>query len=99
MAQIKAVLNEGDTTKSLPTSLSTTIDAVRNFGNFSAHPISDQTSLQIIDVEPDEADWCLEIVEGLFEHYYIKPAIIAQRIDQLNSKLGLAGKPATQTPP
>lgn len=91
--QIEAVLNESDTTKSLPTSLHKTIDAVRNFGNFSAHPITEMSSLQIVEVEAEEAEWCLEIVEQLFDHYYVRPASNAKRIDELNKKLANAGKP------
>ena len=29
--------------------LRVTVDAIRNFGNFSAHPINDVTTLQVID--------------------------------------------------
>ena len=86
-------MNESDTTKSLPTSLHKTIDAVRNFGNFSAHPITEMSSLQIVEVEAEEAEWCLEIVEQLFDHYYVRPASNAKRIDELNKKLANAGKP------
>ena len=91
--QIEAVLNESDTTKSLPTSLHETTDAVRNFGNFSTHPITEQSTLQIVEVEPEEAEWCLEIIEQLFDHYYVRPAANAKRIDELNKKLAKAGKP------
>ena len=52
MDQINAVLGEQDASKSLPSALHDTVDAIRNFGNFSAHPITDATTLQIIDVEP-----------------------------------------------
>ena len=82
--QIDAVLNDTESDKALPTGVLRTIDAVRNFGNFSAHPISDITSLQIIDVEPEEAEWCLEIVERLFDHYYVRPAKDQKRLDELN---------------
>ena len=91
--QIDSVLSEKDSSKSLPVLLHKTIDAVRNFGNFSSHPITEKDSLQIIDVEPKEAEWCLEIVEQLFEHYYVKPVTEARRIDELNTKLEDAGKP------
>src|SRR5208337_4963766 len=43
--QVQAALNEPDTTRALPASLRLAIDAIRNFGNFSAHPITDQTTL------------------------------------------------------
>ena len=52
--QIDGVLNESDSKKALPQGLHEIIDAIRQFGNFSAHPITDITSLQVIDVEPEE---------------------------------------------
>ncbi len=90
--QIEVVLNESDTSKALPESIRSTVDAVRNFGNFAAHPITELTSLQVIDVEPEEAEWCLEIVEALFEHYYATPAKEKERLARLNSNLKRAGK-------
>ena len=90
--QIDAVLKENDPSKALPAGVRESVDAIRNFGNFSAHPVTDKTSLQIIDVESEEAEWCLEIVERLFEHYYVRPATEAKRLAELNAKLGKAGK-------
>jgi hypothetical protein len=80
----------------LPTHIHETVDAIRNFGNFSAHPINDKTSLQIIDVEPEEAEWCLEILEALFDHFYVGPAATAKKKAALNDKLKAAGKPPTK---
>lgn len=96
MKQVSAFVGEPDPAKVAPASLRQTVDAVRNFGNFSAHPIDDKTSLQIIDVEPHEAEWCLEIIEDMFEHFYVRPAEAAARKAALNAKLGAAGKPAAQ---
>ena len=90
--QIDAVLDENDPVKVLPSHIRDTMDAVRHFGNFAAHPITEATSLQIIDVEPEEAEWCLEIIEALFDHYYVTPARARERRDQLNQKLAQAGK-------
>jgi hypothetical protein len=94
--EIDLLLNESDTSKSVPSSLRTTIDGIRNFGNFSAHPIADRTSLEIIDVEPEEAEWCLEILEGLFDHFYVQPQIAAEKKARLDAKLAAAGKPASK---
>ncbi len=91
--QIDAVLAETNTKKALPSSLHVQVDAIRNFGNFSAHPINDKTTLQIVDVEEGEAEWCLEIIEALFDHYYVKPSKAQAKIDSLNAKLQKAGKP------
>ena len=91
--QIDALLDEQDPRKAIPTTLHQTVDAIRNFGNFSAHPVTDQTTLQIIDVDPGEAEWCLEILEDMFDHYYVRPAQAAARKAALNKKLAAAGKP------
>ena len=95
--QIDAVLKEAKSENALPPGIRGTVDAIRNFGNFSTHPITDVTSLQIIDVEPEEAEWCLQIVERLFDHYYVRPAKDQQMLDDLNEKLSLAGKPAAKS--
>ena len=68
----------------------------RNFGNFSAHPITDRTTLQVIDVQPGEAEWCLDILEEMFDHYYVKPAQAAARKAALDAKLKAAGKPPSK---
>ena len=90
--QIQNALDEQDARKALPSALHSTVDAIRGFGNFSAHPITDKTSLQIIDVEPEEAEWCLSIIEELFDHYYVKPALAEQKKKDLDAKLEAAGK-------
>lgn len=94
--QIDAVLCEPDPAKAIPTGLRTTVDAIRNFGNFSAHPVTDRTTLQVIDVEPGEAEWCLEILEDMFDHYYVKPAQATARKAALDAKLAAAGKPPSR---
>jgi Domain of unknown function (DUF4145) len=42
-SEIDLLLNETDGNKAIPKSLRETIDGIRNFGNFSAHPITDLT--------------------------------------------------------
>lgn len=93
--QIDSVLDEDDPKKMLPGHMRETIDAVRHFGYFATHPITEVTNLQVIDVDPEEAEWCLEIIEALFDHYYVAPARARERLEQLNQKLAQAGrKPA-----
>lgn len=94
--QIESVLSETSPDKVLPAAIRDTIDAVRTFGNFAAHPITDKTSLQIIDVEPNEAEWCLDIIETLFEHYYVRPAETRKKLEKLNEKMARAGKPSAK---
>jgi hypothetical protein len=91
--QIEALLAESDGKKMLPYDLHQCVDVIRNFGNFGAHPITDITTLQIIDVAPGEADWCIEIAEQLMEHYFERPARLAEKHAAATLKLKLAGKP------
>jgi len=77
--------------KAIPENLRIAIDGIRNFGNFSAHPLTDLTTLQIVDVEPEEAEWCLEIIEDCFDHFYVKPAAAKARKAALDAKLLAAG--------
>lgn len=86
---IEAVL----ASKSLPSSLASNVDAVRNIGNFAAHPIKDTNSGEIVPVEPHEAEWNLDVLEGLFDFYYVQPAKDKARIEALNAKLATVGKP------
>jgi hypothetical protein len=79
--------------KTLPSQLNDAIDGVRNIGNFAAHPIKSQSSGEIVDVEPGEAEWNLDTLEGLFDFYFVEPARLQRKKDALNKKLADAGKP------
>lgn len=87
--EIQEVLDSGK----LPSYLAAAVDGVRNIGNFSAHPIKSQYSGSVVDVEPGEAEWCLDTLEGLFDFYFVQPAILQRKRDELNKKLADAGKP------
>jgi Domain of unknown function (DUF4145) len=94
--QIDAAPAETDGRKALPTGVHSTLDAIRNFGNFSAHPITDVTTLQVIDVEDHEAEYCLDVLDALFDHYYVRPTEAKRRRALLDAKLSAAGKPPSK---
>jgi len=79
--------------KQLPSHLVESIDAVRNIGNFAAHPLKSTNTGEIFDVEAGEAEWTLDVLEGLFDFYFVQPALIAKKKEALNIKLQEAGKP------
>ena len=87
--EIQQVLDRGH----LPSHLEEMIDAVRQTGNFAAHPIKSQITGQILPVESQEAEWNLDVLEALFDFFYVQPAIIAKKRAALNAKLQEAGKP------
>ncbi len=84
---------QGLDAKSLPSHLAEAIDAVRNIGNFAAHPTKSTHTGEIIDVEPGEAEWLLDTLEGLFDFYCVQPAALKRKREALNKKLTDAGKP------
>jgi len=87
--QIQEVIDS----KKLPFFLSEDLDAVRNIGNFAAHPIKNKITGEIIEVEPGEADWNLDILEELFNFYFVQPELSKKKRQKLNQKLKKAGKP------
>ncbi len=85
--QIEEVLTK------VPSHIATDLHAVRQIGNFAAHPQKSKTTGLIVDVEEGEADWNLEVLEELFDFYYVQPDVAKKRRDALNAKLKDAGKP------
>jgi len=77
----------------LPSDICEQLDAVRNYGNFAAHAEENIATGEIIAVEPSEAEWTLNILEELFDFYFVRPERIKRKKDGLNAKLSSVGKP------
>jgi hypothetical protein len=88
-SEIQQVLESGK----LPSQLAAAIDGIRNIGNFAAHPLKSKTTGEILPVEPGEALWNLDVIESLFDFYYVQPDVLAKKRTALDTKLKEAGKP------
>jgi hypothetical protein len=77
----------------VPSHLSGAIDAVRNIGNFAAHPLKDSNTGAIVDVEAGESEWLLDVLEALFDFTFVQPKRLEERKKKLNEKLDALGKP------
>jgi hypothetical protein len=86
--EIQQVMNS----MSLPSHLFDSIDAIRNIGNFAAHPVKSQKTGEIFPVEPGEAEWNLDVLEALFDFYFVQPEMIKKKRAALDQKLKDAGK-------
>lgn len=73
--------------------LAESVDAIRNIGNFAAHPMKSTSTGEIVEVGPGEAEWILDVIEALFDFYFVQPAKLKAKRDALNSKLHDLGKP------
>ena len=78
-------------TNKLPKTLADDLDAIRVVGNFAAHPIKDVNTGEIVEVEPGEAEWTLNVLEDLLLFYFVQEAKSAARRDALNKKLKDSG--------
>ena len=70
--EIQEMIDSG----SLPPYIVEAVDAVRKIGNYTAHPIKSERPGEVVDVEPGEADWNLDVLEALFNYYFVQPATI-----------------------
>ena len=91
--QIQEVLD----LNTLPSHLARAIDGVRVIGNFAAHPIKSAHTGEVIEVEPGEAEWLLDTLEGFFDFYFVQPAILEKKRNAVNKKLMEAGRPPLKT--
>ena len=82
-----------------PSRLSDNLDYLREIGDFAAHTQKDDVAGIIVDVEPGEAEWCLELVDRLFDYYIIGPKRDESMRSDLDAKLAQAGrKPIRPSP-
>lgn len=84
--------------KQLPTRIGENLDVVRNVGNYATHPAKVKSTGLIVDVEPEEANWTLDVLEELFDYYYVAPKKAEERRAKLNEKLKSIGKPELKKP-
>jgi hypothetical protein len=81
-----------DALKGLPKRIGENLDVIRVIGNYAMHPIKCKSTGQIVDVEPEEASWTLDVLEDLFEHYYVQPKKAEEKLRKLEVKLERIGK-------
>lgn len=73
------------TSSNLPSSVLGLLDVPRQVGNRGAHPMLSSTG-EIVEVEPGEAEWCLEVIEALYDYLFVLPAKTQERLGRLGQK-------------
>ena len=92
-SNLSSEIQEVIDSRNLPHIIAESIDAIRNIGNFAAHPIKSTNTGEIVEVEVGEAEWTIDVLDTLIDYYIVQPSIIAKRKAALNQKLSDAGKP------
>jgi hypothetical protein len=85
-------IEEVTATGKLPTHIVEGLHDVRNIGNVAAHSMKSTTTGTIVDVEPGEAEWNLDVLESLFDFCFVQPGLAAKRKAELEKKLKDIGK-------
>jgi hypothetical protein len=86
--EIQEVIDRGG----LPSHIIDNLDAIREIGNFAAHPTKSQNTGEIIEVETGEAEWNLDVLETLFDFYLVQPEISKAKKAALQIKIDEARK-------
>ena len=86
-------IEEVTATGKLPSHIDRGLHAARQIGNIAAHSMKSTTTGAIVDVEPGEAEWNLDVLDSLFDFCFVMPAADAKRKAELNEKLKKIGKP------
>jgi len=60
--------------KTLPAGILPALAAVTDVSNLQANPAKNTHPGLILDVEPGEAEYLLDVLEALFDYYFVKPA-------------------------
>ena len=85
--EIDEVLKSGDLTSDVAKDLT----YVRDIGNFAAHAKADKRTGEIVPVAQHEAEWCIDVIAILFDHYFVRPGVVGRRREELNRKRTEAG--------
>jgi hypothetical protein len=87
----------GNTTH--PSEIRGNLHYLRELGDFGAHTKKDGDD-RIINITRDEAEWCLKVVERLFDYFIVGPEINKKLRADMDRKLEEAGrKPIKPLPP
>jgi len=82
---------------SLPSAIAHNLDYLREIGNFGVHQQKDTHTGELVEVEEGEAEWSLDVLDSLFDHYYVQPERNKKRRAEFDKKIDQAGrKPINQ---
>ena len=81
-SEIREAINRPD----MPSHISDTLDHIRTIGNFATHPNKFSATGEIVPVEQGEAEWCLKLIEDLFDFCFVSPARAKERQQAIDAK-------------
>lgn len=83
--------------KQLRTQLAENLHYVRKVGNLGAHETKNDHTGEVVDATKEEAEWLIEVLEGLFEHYFVEPEREKKRREKFDSRMQTSKEPPQTT--
>ncbi len=71
----------------LPAYLKQALEALVRVSKLEANPMKSQQPAALAAVEPGEAEWNLDVLETLFDFYFIQPIRLQRKLDAVEEKL------------
>lgn len=84
--ELSSEIDQALASKTLPPELASMMAGVRDVGNFAAHPLKNTHPGVVLDVEPGEAEYTLDVLEALFDFYLVGPARPKEKSDAPQEK-------------
>jgi Domain of unknown function (DUF4145) len=81
--QIEEIVESGQ----LRPQLAENLHYVRKVGNLAAHETKNANTGEIVDATKEEAEWLVEVLEGLFENYFVEPAREKKRREDFDMRV------------
>jgi len=78
--------------KQLRTQLAENLHYIRKVGNLGAHETKNTHTGEVVDATAEEAEWLIEVLEGLFEHFFVEPEREKQRRAKFDERVKSTGK-------
>jgi hypothetical protein len=85
----------------IPSYLRDALRAYSTVANLSANSDKSQRPDALTPVEPGEAEWLLDVLQSLFEHYFVQPARMRRRLNtwrRRRAHIRVTSRNATETP-
>ena len=71
-----------------PSDITDNLHHLREIGNFGAHSKKNKESGEFVEIGLEEAEWTLEVIDGLFDYFIVRPQKNLERREAWNKKRG-----------
>lgn len=86
-SQIEDAKKETHVDKAFPKNIRENLDILQKFGNFAVHNTKYKNTNEIIDIEAQEAEYCIDLINRLISYCYEEPATDSKMRNKFFNKI------------